>query len=334
MFRQAFSQKNADEWLAALKQTDQYKLMKDSGLYLAEPTAMLTAREESFISNFAEKIPLAGRLIKGSGRAYAGYLNKLRADVFSYGANQMMDQGITPQSNPKAYEKWAGFINNATGRGELHSTIESATPLLNAMFFSPRFIASRFNLLNPVKYATMPKAARKLAMQNVVAFVGFYAVIAAILGAAGAEEEEDPRSSDFGKFKFGNTRYDMLGGFAQPIRFLAQLITGQAKKNGVIKELDGKKFPFETRADVALRFARTKLSPSAGIVADVLTGKDMVGKPVEWDAELMKAAIPLWMQDLDDAYKDGGASGVMTSAIPSIFGVGVQTYDNDKKQAR
>lgn len=330
MFRQAFSQGKADYWIDHLKQTEAYRLMKQSGLYIAEPNAKITAKEENFVSNIAERIPVLGPLVRGSNRAYSGYLNKLRADVFMYGANEMMAQGLTPESNPNEYREWAKFINNATGRGELYQSIESAAPLLNNIFFSPRYIASRFNLLNPVKYIRMPKETRKMAMRNMISFVGFYALIAAILGAAGADEEEDPRDTDFGKFTFGNTRYDMLAGFAQPIRLLARLITGQTSKDDVVRDLDGNRFPFQTRGDVLLDFARTKLSPTAGVVADLMTGEDMVGNPATWDRELVKLTVPLYLQDIKAAYEDGGPTGVIASAVPALFGIGVQTYGKNE----
>ena len=38
MFQQAFSQKNFEQWIQNLKKTPEYKLMKDSDLYISDPT--------------------------------------------------------------------------------------------------------------------------------------------------------------------------------------------------------------------------------------------------------------------------------------------------------
>jgi len=312
MFAQAFSQEKADEWLANLKQTEDYKMMRDSGLYLAEPTMSMNAKEESFMSNLAEKIPIYGQLVKGSGRAYAGYLNKLRADVFMYGTERLRDQGITPENDPKSYTEWAHFINNATGRGRMHRNIESAAPLLNTLMFSPRYLASRVNLMNPVTYARMPKEARKMAMENMIAAIGFYAVVAIILMAAGADTDDDPESSDFGKFKFGNTRYDLMAGFQQLFVFFSRLL-GHISRG-------------EPVSDTVKRFARSKASPTVGTLINLDQGKDMVGDPVTLQSEAVKLALPLYVQDMKDVYDEGGATGVITSAVPAVFGVGVQTY--------
>jgi len=340
MVRQAFSKERASQWLHELRMTDEYQLMKESKLFLSEPSVSLSAREEFFMSNLAEKIPVLGKLVAGSNRAYTGFLNKLRADVFNYGVNNLKDQGITIENNPEVYKAWASFINNASGRGELGALENSAT-VLNTVFFAPRYVASRINLLNPVTYAKMPQPVRIMAMKNMLSFLGFYAITAMMMSAAGAEEEKDPRSTDFGKFKFGDTRYDILAGFQPIIRLIGQLATGEVKRKGKIQSLtshekNGKIVqPQETRADILLRFGRSKLSPALGAAADLLTGKDMVGQPVTWDSELLKTVTPLYIQDIHSIYKSEGATGVLTSAIPAFFGVGVQNYpEKPEKQKK
>jgi hypothetical protein len=343
MFRQAFSQKKADEWLFAVKESPEYAIMKQAKLYLAEPTTKMTAKEEQFLSNFAKKIPIIGDsfkignvkipglgLISKSERAYTGYLNKLRVDVFANGSDRLQEQGITPENNPEAYKALASFINNATGRGNLGG-MEMAAPVLNGVFFSPRYVASRVNLINPVTYAKMPAPVRKMALKSMLSFIGFGTIVLALASAAGADVEDDPRSSDFGKIKFGDTRYDVWAGFQQIIRLIAQIATGERKstKTGKITKLDGTEFPFETRADVALRFGRSKLSPSAGTVADLLTGETMDGQEVTLKDEVVKNVLPLYIQDMSELIQKDGATGLLTSAVPAFFGVGVQDYSGE-----
>jgi hypothetical protein len=330
MFRQAFSQKKADEWLFAVKESPEYAVMKQAKLYLAEPTTKMTAKEEQFLSNFASKIPVLGPLVKGSERAYTGYLNKLRVDVFANGVGVLKDQQMTPESHPEAYKALASFINNATGRGNLGG-MEMAAPVLNGLFFSPRYVASRVNLLNPVTYAKMPAPVRKMALKSMLSFIGFGTITLMLASAAGADVEEDPRSSDFGKMKFGDTRYDVWAGFQQIIRLIAQISTGKRKstKTGKITKLDGTEFPFETRADIALKFGRSKLSPSAGTVADLLTGETMDGQEVTLKDEVIKNVLPLYIQDMSELIQKDGATGLLTSAVPAFFGVGVQDYSGE-----
>jgi hypothetical protein len=327
MFRQAFSERKANEWLLTLRESPEYAVMRAAKLYLAEPTTKLSAKEESFISNLAGKIPIVGRAVKASERAYTAYLNKLRVDVFALGTDILREQRMTPENNPDAYKAWADFINNATGRGNL-GALEMSAPVLNGLFFSPRYVASRFNLLNPVTYAKMPAPVRRQALKSMALYIGFGSIVLGLAAAAGADVEIDPRSSDFGKIRVGDTRYDVWAGFQQLVRFFAQIITGQRKstKTGEIMELDGKSFPFETRADVLLRFGRSKLSPSAGTVANLLTGENIVGEEVTPEGELYKNVVPLYLQDIGGIYEEEGPTGLLTSAIPAFFGIGVQSY--------
>lgn len=327
MFRQAFSENKANEWLLKLKESPEYAVMKQSKLYLAEPTTKLTAKEEQFLSNLAGRIPVIGKAVKASERAYTGYLNKLRVDVFAIGVDQLQQQGITPENNPEAYKSWANFINNATGRGNLGG-MEMAAPILNGLFFSPRYVASRINLLNPVTYAKMPAPVRKMALKNFASYLAFGTVVLLLASIAGADVEEDPRSSDFGKIRIGDTRFDIWAGFQQVVRLMAQLITGQRKstKTGEITELDKDVFPYETRGDVALRFFRSKLSPSAGTMANVMTGENIVGEDVTVQSEVVKNVVPLYLQDIKGIYDEEGATGVITSMVPAFFGIGVQSY--------
>lgn len=328
MFRQAFSAKKAEEWLLKLRDSDIYPLIRNSKLYVAEPNTKLTAKEEHFMSNFAGKLPLIGFLIRGSERAYTGYLNKLRVDVFANGVDRLREQGITPEKNPEAYKSWANFINNATGRGNLGG-MELAAPVLNGLFFSPRYIASRFNLLNPVTYAKMPPAVRQMALKSALTYIGFTALFVTLLGTSDELDVEwDPRSSDFGKVRFGNTRYDPWAGFQQVVRLLAQLITGQRKstKTGKVSDLNSKTFPYDTRADVVLNFLRSKMAPVPGTLWNLAEGENIVGEEVTPQSEIFKNVVPLYMQDLKEIYDQEGPTGIITTAIPAFFGIGVQNY--------
>ena len=64
---------------------------------------------------------------------------------------------------------------------------------------------------------------RKEAARDLVAFLGIGASVLGLAKMAGAEIETEPTSSDFGKIKIGNTRYDIWAGFQQFARFGATL---------------------------------------------------------------------------------------------------------------
>lgn len=354
MFRQTASEKRYQDYLLNLKASDLWPLVQKSKLFVAENNAKISAREEQFISRLARKIPIIGQSIKiyknisipgldligKSNRAYSGFLNKLRVDVFAYGVDQMQKDGKTIENSLEEYRSYADFINNATGRGKLLKAgqfdLEGAAPVLNATFFSPRFLASRLNLMNPVYYAKLSPFARKQALISSLSYVAFGMAILAIAGAAGAEVEDDPRSTDFGKIKVGNTRYDIWGGFQSTARFLSQMATGEKKTSkGTVVKLDGKKFGSDDRLDVLGRFLRGKLAPVPATAVNALVGKNIVGEEVEASDELIKNTVPLYLQDMTEMFEKEGAAGALESTIPALFGIGVQNYEprNKRKKA-
>lgn len=331
MLQQAYRAERHEMWLHALHESDIYPLIRQSKLYIAETGAKLMAREEQFVSKIPEKIPGYNVIYKAAERGYSGFLNKLRVDVFAKGVDLLRDQGITPETNPKAFADLASFINNATGRGDLGS-LERAAGVLNGLMFSPRYLASRVNLLRPDTYYRMDPAVRIIAARNMLSYVAFGMSVLTLAALAGADVELDPRSSDFGKIKIGDTRYDIWAGNQPIIRYTAQFITAQRKstKTGEIIEMDGTGYGGENRGTVAEKFGRTKASPMLGTGINWMTGKDMIGNEFSWKDEAMKNAFPLYWQDMykivTDETEGGGLSGLAQSSVPAFFGVGVQRY--------
>lgn len=330
MMKQAFSSKKVDDWFHELKTSPEYGDIQKSDLYISEPSAKLKAKDEQFVSNIAKKIPGWGKIVEGSERAYSAFLNKIRVDSFVDFKNQLEKDGFSGKELNEELKNYADFINNATARGHL-GKFEEAAPLLNSVFFSPRYVVSRFNLINPSKYVQMSPRARKEALKSVGSFIGTGMATLALAKASGADVEIDPRSPDFGKIVIGNTRYDIWAGFAQTARLLAQVASGEKKTlDGDIKNL-GEGYNSSSRLDVLGRFGRSKLSPSAGTAANILQGKDFSGKPISIKDELLKLAVPLYLSDIKSTYEKGGLKDVATEGIPAFFGVGVQKYDSKEK---
>lgn len=337
MFQQAFSKRRFDRWLADLKESPEYQTMENSDLYIADPTNLhLSAKEEQFMSNLAEKIPVIGKLIKGSERAYVAYLNKMRADIFRQGVEAFEADGKTFQNSPALYKGLATYINNATGRGGL-GALEPAAQTLNTVFFSPRLMASRLNILGLTDigtggngfYAKLPKEVRVMALKDIGKTIGFGLTILGLSKLAGAETESDPRSSDFGKIKVGNTRWDIWGGFQPYVRLMSQLFSGQTKSThtGQINELGSDKFKQRSRGELLETFFRGKLAPVPSSIVDLLYGKDVVGEEATIVSELKESFIPMIYSDVEEAMKDQGLKALFTVGLPSTFGVSSQTYE-------
>jgi len=332
MFLSTFSPKHFEEWFKALPSHPFYKQMNDAKLYIADPLSHiggLSAKEEKFMTNFAEKIPIFGNLIKASERAYVGFLNKIRVDTFSRMAEQYAKADIT---TPKLLKDAARYVNNSTGRGGL-GKLENFGRELNSIFFSPRLLTSRFNMLNPVFYARLSPPVRKQAMHDMAKFIGTGMTVLGLAEMNGAEVEKDPTSSDFMKIKIGNTRFDVWGGFQQWVRVFSQIVAGQVKSTGSgnVYKLNQDKFPFTSRTDVALQFMRGKLSPGVSSLIDLVNGQNVIGEKFNLSKEAYDNSIPLYIQDMIQAVEDLGPDAIWGIGIPGFLGVGTQTYDTQKK---
>lgn len=310
------------------------------------PHRPLSVREESFMSEIAEKIPH----VKYSEQAYVAYLDLQRFQAFKKYARELRKAGLNPTANAGEFKDIAKFINAATGRGDLGKTLNSAAPVLNAMFFSPRYLASRLNLLNPVTYARMNPVARKIAMRKMLEFAALVGLTLLLAKLGGAEVEwDDPESPDWLKIKVGNTRYDFLAGFQQPMRFIYRMtkrlyntMAGKAKvkddKGHIVNKQDegrwgGYNASGSSAFDVGTQFARSKLSPTASFVADWAKGTSFDGQPFSVKRALIERVTPMVGKDFYEAYKDQGAKGA-AKATPSILGVGVQTYKPSERKPK
>lgn len=361
MFAASISQKRFDRFFNDLRESDAFVAMQKSGLYVADPTnPKLSVKEEAFMSNLAEKIPLIGKLIKGSERAYVSYLNKMRVDLFKQGADILLSKGKTIENALGAYKVLASFVNNSTGRGSMTETLEKSAPILNSLFFSPRLIAARLNFLNPVYYVKTftkdPQVGRML-LGDMAKFVAFTMSVLALakMGCKDDEEcgvETDARSTDFGKIKVKDTRYDIWGGFQQYIRFFTQMYTGQSKSiDGEIRNIsgddnvEGTKSFGSTRMTVLMRFARGKLSPVPATLVDIMNKRTVMGEKIKMefsnpfatnenlsDKEIdltdkaKSILLPLIVTDVKDAVKEQGIKALGTVWLPATFGIGVQTF--------
>lgn len=341
-FKQQFKYMRSEDFIDQLtieiEESPNSVLYDNSGLYLANKEGnklKMSEREERFLSQFAERIPGIGALIRGSERAYSGFLDKLRMDVFDDMVEQYLKAGLTFEKNPEVFKALAKYINAATGRGDLGVTLNRIAPLLNSVFFSPRLIASRLNLLNPFYYAKLPQPVRVQAMKDAVKFVGAGMSILALAAVAGADVETDPRSSDFGKIRIGNMRLDIWGGFQQFVVLIARLVTGQTKSStsGEVGDLDGKKFPFTTRKDLLYRFTEQKLSPSVAFARDLLSNQGFMGEDISIGQQAINLTVPLYMRDFYEATSEMGYEGAILS-LPGFFGVGTQYYKPEEEKKR
>ena len=310
-----------------------YPMMLEARLPFTELGRDIGGREERFASDYAEKLT-GGKWgpVRASGRAYTGFLDKTRADVFDHLLQRAQAQGVDVQ-DPHFLQSLGKFIGSATGRGDL-GRFQEAAPLLNSFLFSPRLLASRLNFLNPAYYARLHPYARKEALRSGLQLAG---TLSTVLGIAsqvpGVKVARDPRNPDWGKIRIGNTRLDIAGGFQQELRLLAQLATGVAISSTTGKKLNltSTGFGDPTRLDIAQRFFMGKESPIASFVTDWLRNSNQIGEPFSLRSAITQRMTPLLAQDSYDLYKaqHGGLNGLAAAfggyGVGSV-GLGMQTY--------
>jgi hypothetical protein len=338
MFKYFASEKVLDTLGETIKAKPLFGLMKRSGLAFTDTTKTaigLTKKEEAFMSNFAEKIPIIGTLVKAGERAYVGFLNKLRADVFEDIAQNFIKSGIDTQKHPEVFNSLAEFINTATGRGNL-GRLNNAAPVLNGILYSPRLMASRINMLNPLWYFKQAPQVRREAIKSMITTTGVGLTMLGLAKMGGAKVEDSPISSDFGKIRLGNTRLDIWGGFQQWVRLTAQMITGEMKSTntGKISKLSNKEYPFTTKLDQAVNFFIGKFAPIPSLAIDLMRGTNAVGEDIGLKQESFDKLTPLYIQDLIDAFKEEGIESVLTVGVPAFFGVGTQTYTTKSQKIK
>lgn len=316
----------------------------------------LTQIEEAYASRWLERIPgaLGGGLVRGSGRSYTTFLNRLRADSFDAMAAALGKTEKLTEAEGKAI---ANFINVATGRGKI-GTSENAGEALNTVFFAPRLVASRFQLLSGQPLYGGSSRTRKLIVQEYARFMlGVGITIALTAFALGGEEEGDkplvgldPRSADFLKVRLGKTYLDPLAGLAQVSVLLSRLATGETVTGGgavkplrpdytltdlrraLGEDLSAHKLsktgelPFGggSSADVIGRFLRSKLAPVPGAIVNTLTGSNMIGEPVTPAQAAGELVTPMSFQSIGDVMEEHGVPKGTTITLLGLLGMGVQ----------
>jgi hypothetical protein len=295
----------------------------------------LLRREEVAMSAFAEKRFF---WVAASNRTFRTFLNTIRADLFD-AMVEAMPNGKATLEEAKVI---ARYVNEATGRGSLGAA-ENSVVGLNALFTAPKFTVSRFQYLAGHAMWAGPKEAR--AAKRVVAkeylrtFVGLTAWYTSLLTLFQDEEpiETDPRSSEFGKIKLGDTRDDPLAGLQQAIVLIARMWSGETKTiRGEVKATRGEKVPYgqSDTLDLTARFARQRVAPGPGEVLNVIAGENVVGEKTTPLSVAMGLLYPL---SLESMYEIGNELGMPNEAVAqalNFFGESIQTFEQKPRKPK
>ena len=326
MLRAFASEKAAFKVDADIAARPNAQLYKQAKLELTEQGATsLSKMEEAYMGRIASKIPI----VAGSARAYSTFLNKLRADSFDAMAASLSRTKAPTIEEAKAI---ANFINVATGRGNL-GKFQQAGVLLNTTFFAPRYVASRFQLLAGQPLYGGTARTRALVATEYGRYLAGAGLVMALAIAAQDDDDPpivfDPKSTDFLKVRFGNTRLDLFGGLLQATVFTFR--EADALRRTLMQSTEATP-KYGTGGDVAWRFLRSKLSPAVGAGVNLADGKNVVGQKATPLDTAISLVTPMQVMTIKEVMENQGMSKGAALTVLSVFGSGVQTYDEKKKK--
>jgi len=339
MFR-AWKQGNSAVFAQELRERENWKngVYKRARLGLVDDngTGNFSDVEDRFKLNKLDKIPG----IPASNRAYATFLNTIRADVF--------DRLLTATKNPAdtntdKIRALATGVNILSGRGEFKKQ-DPAT--LAHYLWAPRFLKAAFDTLGFIPMRRGPREIKMLFVREYGRALGSLFLIY-LLNALFNDEpvELDPRSSDFGAIPLGRHRFNPIGWVRPLITFAARVGTGvsvtskgkrKLRETGLLEgdqdELKEEKVAFGSDLfDVIARFAQSKAHPAIGVGLSVLTQKNFDGTPVTKLGLVKDMTIPLALRESYRimSVEDSDAAYVLTAM--SMLGVSVQPdYDDPR----
>ena len=337
---QAFYSKDLyDKRMAELMGHDLFEYSQTRGVGLSLTDVKTNQREDWMRSHIADHIPL----IAGSNRAFSMFLNSMRMNVFSTLVSSLNRHGNFSESNARAI---AYFINTATGRSPGEYTERGIAPKL---MWSAQLTASRFkyalgiplwkaalsgkDFRHPIVSKMDAKHATALIAREIAVHLGVVAVTMWTFSRFfDAEIEEDPRSSDLGKIRFGKVRFDPFSGLQQVLVLLARAYTGETKSavTGEVYPIRGDYVYGRDGWDLITRFARNKLNPGWSSLANFIAGSDVLGEELDWKEaddwkrEILSSFTPMNLADINDALQHEAGWG-MTSAVTTAATLGIRT---------
>ena len=300
------------------------------------------ATEESFPSSLPEKIPLLGRVFKGAESAFNGAALRMRADLADRVIKIADRQGINLLDKVRA-EDLGQMVNSLTGRGKIKMFTPEGQKFINASVFSIKYLKSQFDVLTQPFNRNIDPFVRKQAAINLMKIAGGIAAINTIANLLQpGSAEKDPRSTAFGKIKFGNTLIDTTGGLASVVS-LASRITPtihngkwgfwSKSRTGVWTDLTAGKYGQQSALDIFESFWEGKLSPLAGLVRDVWKGSNFDGQKVTIKNALSNLVQPLSVQQFQEIMASKDADKVLMLMILEGLGFGVSVPFKQKPKS-
>lgn len=301
-------------------------------------------------------------LFRDVERGLSTYGNQVRFEEFVRGVERLRAQGKDDINHKEDYEALASYVRTFSGRAK-PAGLEMNQKALNVFFFSFRNAASIFQQLNPLYYKYLqthtvdglkfkPTVANRMAMTSMLrtATANMMSMAFIMAGYAALKDDDDeemtletdPRSSDFGKLKVGNFRYDTWGGYAPLVVLYARLLTEEVKRttDGKVYSMGENYGGIGSRGEAIGNFAKNKFSPLFSAIYKYGTSKKVTDKETgeskrvtDYGKDLLEddaySVVPIFIGSVKDAVKHDydGVKAFLTAY--SVLGLG-NTQDYGK----
>lgn len=285
-------------------------------------SGILNKNEEQFPTSFPERIPVLGRALKASEAAFKGSGIRMRTDLYDLITNIGTEQGV--DFNDKKESQAVGdMINSLTARGKLTPGVSKT---LRLVLWAPKMLKSHIDVLTDPLLAKS-SFARKQAAINLMKIIGVMSLIMLIANALKpGSAETDPTSSDFGKIKIGNTRFDYTGGAASLATLAARLIRG-GKKSTTTGKFKGFSSGFgqATAFSTVVDFLTNKTTPPVGSLIDFMKGIDRDFQKPTVTKEFYRNVTPIFVQNAIKLKDDSSVEAIL-GVIADGVGISANTY--------
>jgi len=290
-------------------------------------------------------VPGLGKLFTASETAYKGFLLRMRADIADKTLIIAKNAGVNTADKFEA-ESIGNLINSITGRGNLGS-FEKVGKEVNNVLFSPKLLKSHIDTLTAHSIRLpgekeMSSFARKRAAINLTKIVVGTSFILGVAKALNPNSVDlDPRSSDFGKIKVGNTRFDVSGGMSSVVTLASRILPTKDEKgrwgqftkssiSGRLSKLNSGEFGSMTALDVMVNFASNKLSPMARVVLELAQQRDFNNKQITLGGEISNLLLPLPVNTYQTLKDEPNSANILLSLIADGMGISTNTYGSSE----
>ena len=311
----------------------QYKLMRRAKVATA-------VQEEEFPIHWPSKIPAIGRLFKASEEAFtaSAYYMRYRAARMYFDIAAKTGVNLNDKIELQSIGK---LVNSLTARGGSNAN-GGQNGLVNNVIWSPKMIKSNFDVYLAHQFdRSMSSFAHRQALKNLLRIVlGQAAALVLANAILPGSVSDDPTSSDFGKIKVGNTRFDISGGSLSMIVLAWRFISGKVTySSGRQAELDSGEFGGMDTMDLVWNFLENKMSPAATEAAKIpklIHGKTdwRTGEKVTLATVAEGLFVPLPFDNLMELMEDPDSADILLTMMLESFGVSSITYKTRKNTRR